>query len=120
MSFNTDEVNILVHRYLVESGYSHSAFTFFNEGGLDKTNLRAADVPPGALIAYLQKGLEYVSIEEHINEDGSLKQCEEPFTLITPHICSNLRKTEGRLRKAYSSFPPSFPLSLPFSFPPLP
>lgn len=44
------------------------AFTFFNEGGLDKTNLRAADVPPGALIAYLQKGLEYVSIEEHINE----------------------------------------------------
>ncbi|TFJ85305.1 hypothetical protein NSK_003728 [Nannochloropsis salina CCMP1776] len=99
MSFNTDEVNILVHRYLVESGYSHSAFTFFNEGGLDKTNLRAADVPPGALIAYLQKGLEYVSIEEHINEDGSLKQCEEPFTLITPHICSNLKKTEGRLRK---------------------
>lgn len=32
-------------------------------------------------------------------QDGSLKQCEEPFTLITPHICSNLKKTEGRLRK---------------------
>lgn len=44
------------------------AFTFYNEGALEKTNLRAADVPPGALIAYLQKGLEYVSIEEHINE----------------------------------------------------
>lgn len=38
------------------------------QGGLDRTNLRAADVPPGALVAYLQKGLEYVSIEEHINE----------------------------------------------------
>lgn len=99
MSFNTDEVNILIHRYLVESGYSHAAFTFYNEGALEKTNLRAADVPPGALIAYLQKGLEYVSIEEHINEDGSLKPCEEPFTLITPHICSNLKKAEGRLRK---------------------
>jgi hypothetical protein len=24
MSFNTDEVNILIHRYLVESGYSHA------------------------------------------------------------------------------------------------
>lgn len=68
MSFTTDEVNLLVHRYLVESGYSHAAFTFYTEGGLDRTNLRAADVPPGALVAYLQKGLEYVSIEEHINE----------------------------------------------------
>ncbi len=68
MSFTTDEVNLLVHRYLVESGYTHAAFTFYTEGGLDRTNLRAADVPPGALVAYLQKGLEYVSIEEHINE----------------------------------------------------
>lgn len=31
MSFTTDEVNLLVHRYLVESGYSHAAFTFYTE-----------------------------------------------------------------------------------------
>ena len=28
-----------------------------------------------------------------------MKQCEEPFTLITPHICSNIRKAEAKLRK---------------------
>jgi hypothetical protein len=26
------------------------------------------EIPPGALITFLQKGLEYVGIEEHINE----------------------------------------------------
>lgn len=34
MSFTTDEVNLLVHRYLVESGYSHAAFTFYTEVGV--------------------------------------------------------------------------------------
>ena len=34
-----------------------------------------------------------------LSQDGSLKQCEEPFTLITPHVCTNLKKAEGRLRK---------------------
>lgn len=40
MSFTTDEVNLLVHRYLVESGYSHAAFTFYTEVGVH---------PPGLL-----------------------------------------------------------------------
>lgn len=28
-----------------------------------------------------------------------MKQCEEPFTLITPHICSSIRKAEAKNRK---------------------
>ena len=28
-----------------------------------------------------------------------MKACEEPFTLITPHICSNIRKAEAKARK---------------------
>ena len=33
-----------------------------------KSELASAEVPPGALIAYLQKGLQYVSIESQLNE----------------------------------------------------
>ena len=33
-----------------------------------KSSVAQSDVPPGALITFLQKGLEYVGIEEHIHE----------------------------------------------------
>lgn len=33
-----------------------------------KSTVAYTDIPPGALITFLQKGLEYVGIEEHINE----------------------------------------------------
>jgi hypothetical protein len=38
------------------------------------------DIPPGALITFLQKGLEYVGIEEHIAEVWI------PDTLTSAHI----------------------------------
>jgi hypothetical protein len=36
MSFTAEEVNLLVHRYLLENGFSHSAYTFWVEGGVDR------------------------------------------------------------------------------------
>lgn len=33
-----------------------------------KANLNAADVPPGALVSFVQKGLQYAEIEAHVNE----------------------------------------------------
>jgi len=44
-------------------------------------------VPPGALIAFLQKGLQYVEIESHLQEDGAERACDEPFHLLAPHVC---------------------------------
>ena len=49
-------------------GFTHSAFTFAYESLVARSSISQADVPPGALIAFLQKGLEYVAVEEHINE----------------------------------------------------
>lgn len=46
----------------------HSAFTFAYESQLAKTSVIDADLPPGALISFIQKGLQYVGIEAHINE----------------------------------------------------
>ena len=68
MSISADEVNYLIYRYLQENGHSHTAFTFGHESLVAKSAVAYTDVPPGALVAFLQKGLEYVAIEEHINE----------------------------------------------------
>lgn len=46
----------------------HSAFTFAYESQLAKTSVINTDLPPGALISFVQKGLQYVGIEAHINE----------------------------------------------------
>lgn len=67
-SISSDEINYLIYRYLQENGYNHSAFTFAYESLIAKSSVVHTEVPPGALITFLQKGLEYVGIEEHINE----------------------------------------------------
>jgi transducin (beta)-like 1 len=54
---------------------------------LNKVNFNAADVAQGALISFLQKGLLYKEVETHLNEDGSTKNCEEPFSLTSQHHC---------------------------------
>uniref|UniRef100_A0A8C8C3D1 Uncharacterized protein n=1 Tax=Oncorhynchus tshawytscha TaxID=74940 RepID=A0A8C8C3D1_ONCTS len=69
---SSDEVNFLVYRYLQESGFSHSAFTFGIESHISQSNINGALVPPAALISIIQKGLQYVEAEVSINEDGTL------------------------------------------------
>ena len=71
MAVSSSEVNLLVYRYLQESGFTHSAFTFGYESLVHKSSVANADLPPGALISILQKGLQYIEIEAHLNEDGS-------------------------------------------------
>lgn len=46
----------------------HSAFTFAYESQLAKTSVIKTELPPGALVSFIQKGLQYVGIEAHINE----------------------------------------------------
>jgi transducin (beta)-like 1 len=57
----------------VSKGFVHSAFTFINESMLSRSNFSRTDVPPGALISFLQKGLQYLGIEETIRQDGGDK-----------------------------------------------
>ncbi|TMW60076.1 hypothetical protein Poli38472_000118 [Pythium oligandrum] len=87
MAITSDEVNYLVYRYLQESGFMHSAFTFAYESQLAKSSVISTELPPGALVSFIQKGLQYVGIEAHINEDGTERECEGEFSLLSPHIC---------------------------------
>lgn len=50
----------------LDLGFAHSAFTFAYESLVIKSSAAQTDIPPGALITFLQKGLEYIAIEEHI------------------------------------------------------
>jgi transducin (beta)-like 1 len=100
MSISSDEVNFLVFRYLQENGYSHSAFTFAYESLVAKSSIAQAEIPPGALITFLQKGLEYIAIEEHINEDGSIHEFDNNYSLLSPLICEAIAvKEDRRVRK---------------------
>ncbi|TDH69590.1 hypothetical protein CCR75_009311 [Bremia lactucae] len=87
MAITSDEVNFLIYRYLQESGFLHSAFTFAYESQLAKSSVINTEVPPGALISFMQKGLQYVGIEAHINDDGTERECDGEFSLLSPHIC---------------------------------
>lgn len=82
MSFSSDEVNFLVYRYLQESGFSHSAYTFGIESHISQSNINGALVPPAALLSILQKGLQYTEAEISIGEDGSEQRLVESLSLI--------------------------------------
>ncbi|XP_063722821.1 F-box-like/WD repeat-containing protein TBL1XR1 [Symsagittifera roscoffensis] len=72
MSIGSDEINYLIYRYLQESGFNHTAFVFGTESHMSETNINGGQVPPGALISIIQKGMQYVEAEISTNEDGSI------------------------------------------------
>lgn len=76
MSFSSDEVNYLVYRYLQESGFIHSAYTFGIESHINSSNINGSLVPPSALLSIIQKGLQYTEAEICIGEDGSERTIE--------------------------------------------
>ena len=118
MQFKSEEVNYLIYRYLLESGFSHSAFVFSHEALLSPGNItnrgsgngkshddsgfslsKAADqVPAGALLTLLHKGLQYCDIQLHAAEDGTLRPCGKAVSLLVPHVCSFAAATERQVQ----------------------
>ncbi|XP_032827700.1 F-box-like/WD repeat-containing protein TBL1XR1 [Petromyzon marinus] len=82
MSLSSDEVNFLVYRYLQESGFSHSAFSFGMESRVSRASINGALVPPAALVSVLQKGLQYVEADMSVSEDGSAFRPIELLSLV--------------------------------------
>lgn len=69
----SDQVNYLVFRYLQESGFNHTAFTFANESSVEKTQINPNRITPGALISLIQKGLQYLELEANLeSSDGEV------------------------------------------------
>lgn len=70
-ALSSNEVNFLVYRYLLESGFGHSAFTFGCESDVDRIDIEGKDVPVGALVSFIQKGFQMMEIEANLNASGS-------------------------------------------------
>jgi len=80
----SEEVNYLVFRYLQESGYVHSAFSFGYESHIVKSNIDGSQIPPGALLSFLQRGLSYVAIESTLSDSADGVN-DGPVSLIDVH-----------------------------------
>jgi transducin (beta)-like 1 len=87
MSLTSEELNFLIYRYLRECGFEHSAFTFGHESFIYKSSLDGSGVPPGWLIALVQKGLQYSELEAHVTLDGQELVCDEPVHALKTHQC---------------------------------
>ncbi|CAH0487141.1 unnamed protein product [Peronospora farinosa] len=103
MAITSDEVNYLIYRYLQESGFLHSAFTFAYESQLAKSSVINTELPPGALVSFLQKGLQYVGIEAHINEDGTERECDGDYSLLSAHVCRVAQSASSSARSLKAS-----------------
>uniref|UniRef100_A0A803RCG4 LisH domain-containing protein n=1 Tax=Cannabis sativa TaxID=3483 RepID=A0A803RCG4_CANSA len=66
-SITSVELNYLVFRYLQESGFTHSAFALGYEAGINKSPIDGNLVPPGALITFVQKGLQFLEMEANLS-----------------------------------------------------
>ena len=84
----SDEVNVLVYKYLQESNLTHTAFTFYNEAALaDSITRYRYDLRAGHLLSLLEKALIFCQIESHTTM-SEYEECREDIHLLKPHICS--------------------------------
>ncbi|KAE8699989.1 F-box-like/WD repeat-containing protein TBL1XR1-B [Hibiscus syriacus] len=81
-SITSVELNYLVFRYLQESGFTHSAFTLGYEASINKCTIDGNLIPPGALITFVQKGLQYLEMEANISNNDV--EMDEDFSFLQP------------------------------------
>lgn len=67
----SDVLNYLVMRYLQESGFSHTAFVFGHESSMANTPIDPNNVPPGSLITFIQRGMQYLELEANLDAQAS-------------------------------------------------
>eukprot|EP00798_Chlamydomonas_sp_ICE-L_P020287 gene20287-27045_t len=90
LTLTSDVINYLIYRYLQESGFSHTAFAFGHESSVTRTPIDPNNVPPGSLITFVQKGLQYLELEANIDsQDGEV---DGEFKMLTPDelLCNNI------------------------------
>lgn len=59
-------------------GFTHSAFALGYEAGINKSPIDGNLVPPGALITFVQKGLQFLEMEANLSN----------VSMISSFLCS--------------------------------
>lgn len=52
---------------IVSPGFTHSAFAFGYEAGINKSPIDGNLVPPSALFTFVQKGIQYLELEANLS-----------------------------------------------------
>ncbi|KAK6535413.1 hypothetical protein TWF694_001873 [Orbilia ellipsospora] len=89
----SEQVNYLVWRYLQESGFEKSTFSFQDDCRAQILEDKFKSwIKPGALIHIIQKGLQYLALEAQIYETGSIGSAKG-FSFFGPSIVHEESKT---------------------------
>jgi transducin (beta)-like 1 len=96
MSMTSEEVNLLIYQYLIESGFNHTAFNFVNESRASQTSINTQYMSPGALIKIIQKGIQFVECEIAVATNTNSAQFEEDqlslIEAVSPALVANRQK----------------------------
>lgn len=94
----------MVYRYLQESGFSHSAFTFGVESHIAQSNINGGLVPPAALLSIIQKGLQFTEAEISIGEDGTERNIESLSLIdaVMPDVVITRQRDSNRTNASNS------------------
>ena len=96
MSMTSEEVNLLIYQYLIESGFTHTAFSFVNESRASQTSINTQYMSPGALIKIIQKGIQFVECEIAVATNTNSAQIEEDqlslIESVSPVLVANRQK----------------------------
>ncbi|KIL71635.1 hypothetical protein M378DRAFT_64518 [Amanita muscaria Koide BX008] len=84
-----DEINCLVYAFLMDSGFTHSAFTLRAEAQLDHSPLFHKHIVRGQLVELLCKALLYLEVEHHWKNNQVTLNCTAEFSLLGSHQCSS-------------------------------
>ncbi|GFQ03865.1 F-box-like/WD repeat-containing protein tbl1xr1 [Phtheirospermum japonicum] len=79
-SLSAAELNYIIYRYLQESGFTHSAFNFRFEAGINNLPIDGDSVPPAALVKLVQTGLQFKEMEANAENDAD----DEDFCFLPP------------------------------------
>ncbi|PVV04960.1 hypothetical protein BB560_000524 [Smittium megazygosporum] len=111
MELSSVQVNYLVYRYLRESGFLHSSYTFRYESQLDSCE-EIFNVEPGRLIRLIHRGLLYMDVEGKIEKLLSSAETlpqtfqssiDEQGKLLMKIAKLNLPETDASLNKSQPS-----------------
>ncbi|KAI5192331.1 transducin (beta)-like 1 [Nematocida sp. AWRm77] len=86
ITLTSTELNYLVFRYLIEEGYTHSAYVFGRESMVED-NPGVPQVHHDGLKRYVTKGIEMEYIEKHTDERDGIRKCMSNYSITHPHKC---------------------------------
>ncbi|KAI3622741.1 WD40 repeat-like protein [Moniliophthora roreri] len=89
MHITSDEINRLIYSYFKDSGFEHTAYTLAKESQLEKSPCFSKHVRRGELVELLSKSLLYTEVECHFQGGEAAATCQNAFSLLEPHVCSN-------------------------------